>query len=351
MRALAVLPSLLKRHEVLVLAGGDAYDAMWPDYSIQRIPTLHFYHNAAGQISYFRTMTRNVSAMLDLHLRGAGLDMVERILRDFAPDVVVSDSEPYILRAAERLGIPRISFDHFGIIAYCEPKLSWSDRLKARGQTWVYHMLYGHPERVIVSAFFDAPARRDGVVVVGPVIRPEARQATVSRGEHLLVYISRGEEQYSPRMEQMLLQVGCPVRIYGTPRRGMQGNLQWKPFNNLGFIEDLASCRAIFATTGNQLLGEVCYFGKPILGMPMSCLEQRLNAEQLERLGIGHKVSKRGLNAEVIRTFLAWADGFTPDADRTLLKGEQAAIQAIERFAVELTEVQTAGPAAVRTSA
>jgi len=39
-RALAVLPELAARHELLILAGGDAREALRADYSVVPIPTL-----------------------------------------------------------------------------------------------------------------------------------------------------------------------------------------------------------------------------------------------------------------------------------------------------------------------
>ncbi|MBN1512501.1 MAG: hypothetical protein JXB13_10840, partial [Phycisphaerae bacterium] len=42
MRARAVLPELFRRHEVLVLAGGDAYHALSADFAVTRIPTLKY---------------------------------------------------------------------------------------------------------------------------------------------------------------------------------------------------------------------------------------------------------------------------------------------------------------------
>ncbi len=38
-RALSILPELRERHEVVVLAGGDAYDAIAPDHPVVRILT------------------------------------------------------------------------------------------------------------------------------------------------------------------------------------------------------------------------------------------------------------------------------------------------------------------------
>jgi uncharacterized protein (TIGR00661 family) len=172
-RALAVLPELTRRHEVLVLAGGDAYEAIHRDHPVVRIPTLGYCYRHNGTQSGFLTLKRNLPAVLDLFLRGRGSEMVEDTLRDFGAQVVVADCEPWTHHAAARLGIPRIGFDHYSILVYCRPPMRWSDRIPIRRDIWVYRRLMGQPERIIVSSFYDAPARRPGVRFVGTLLRPE----------------------------------------------------------------------------------------------------------------------------------------------------------------------------------
>ncbi len=345
MRALAVLPALAQRHELLLLAGRDALDALTPEYNVKRIPMVGFYYGRGGRISNWRTATRNLPAVLDLKLGGAGVDMVADALREFRPDVVLSDSECYTLHAARRLAIPRIIFDHFGLLVFCRPEMSRRDDLVRRGQALIYRLLYGEPDRAVVSGFFGAPAQRDGVTVVGPVIRREVRSVAPARGPHLLAYFSKGEQEYTPQVERALLGLDVPVRVYGTQRRGLHDNVQYKPLCNLAFIEDLASCRAVFATTGNQLIGEVLFFGKPLLGMPIDCLEQRLNAAQIERLGIGLRIARRAVTAERLRAFLAREAELAARAQRRPRDGAAEAVEAIERYARELTGRHAAGAA------
>ncbi|MCG3129643.1 MAG: hypothetical protein FLDDKLPJ_00377 [Phycisphaerae bacterium] len=337
MRARAVLPALTSRHDVLLLAGGDAYEALSPDYPVTRIPILRFQYRRPGRISVRRTLGDNAGTLADLGLRrGAMRDVIERI-RAFNADVVISDSEVFTNRAAACLRAPRISFDHFGVLVYCHLPLGAIDQLRAAGQAAVYRLLMGTPQRVVVSSFFDAAPKRPGVRVIGPVIRPEARALRPSDGEHLLAYFSIGEKEFDSRVEQALRQTGIPVRVYGAPRTGTDGNLTFKPIANRPFLEDFASCRAILGTTGNQLLSEALHFGKPVLGLPIDCLEQRVNAAAVERLGIGWSRRREDLSSDLIRSFLERTPRFRERLKGGARDGEREAIEAIEAFAVELT--------------
>jgi uncharacterized protein (TIGR00661 family) len=108
------------------------------------------------------------------------------------------------------------------------------------------------------------------------------------------------------------------------------------PLSNLPFLEDLASCRAVLSTAGNQLMGEAIYLGKPVLVVPEHCVEQRLNAAAVERLGIGLRTTPRRLTTARIRAFLDRHDEFAANMQRLVRDGLQETMSALETFMHEL---------------
>jgi uncharacterized protein (TIGR00661 family) len=346
MRARAVLPRLTARHELLILAGGDAYRALASEYSVVEIPFLKYCFNRRGKLSNYLTLKRNLPLVLDARWRGPTCDLIERQITDFGAQVIVTDSEMYCHWVGRHMGIPRITFDHFGVLVYCRPQMTGWERIANWGNAFVYRSLYGEPERAVVSAFFDAAPRRSGVARVGAVIREDVLAMQPARGEHLLAYISKGEHEFTPQVEAAFRAQKCPVRVYGVPRTGIDGDLEFKPISKQGFLDDLASCRAVYATCGNQLIGEVIHFGKPMLGIPMACHEQRLNAYHIENMGFGLRVARRGLTAETLRDFLARADELAARARGHERDGATEAVEAIERFAEELLPARASAPVA-----
>ncbi|MFO0839670.1 MAG: glycosyltransferase family protein [Phycisphaerae bacterium] len=348
-RALSVLPELAGRHELLILAGGEAYSAIWPDFPVFRIPTLGYYYDRHGRRSNYQTFKRNLPAVLDLLLRGPAFQMVLDTVRDFRPDVVISDAEPYTHRVARLLRIPRIGFDHFGIMAHCKPPLPIRDMPSARRDVLVYRALMGDPQRVIVSSFYPAPPRRRSVRVVGPLLREAVRNSQPRAGRHLLAYFNNGLHQFTPRLERTLRQLDCRVLVYGVQRQGSDGCLDFRPASNLPFIEDMAGCRAVISTAGNQLVGETMHLGKPILVMPEDCVEQRLNAAAVERMGIGRRVDFLRLTPDFIRRFLKDEQRFVESIARQRRDGRREAIDAIEQCLRELSASPTsAAPSPAR---
>jgi uncharacterized protein (TIGR00661 family) len=338
-RTLAVLPHLAARHQVLVLAGGDAYQAISPDFPVVRIPTLGFAYNpgkGARERCDWRTLQRNLPGFLDVKFGGPTFQMVRDIVEEHSPDVILSDAETWTHHVAAALRIPRISFDHIGILAYCRPRIEWRDRLEAEVDAWMYRRLMGRPQRIIVSSFYDAPPRSPHVHVVGTLPRQAVRGLVPHNGDHLLAYLNKGNEQVTREILDTLNSVGCPVHLYGCSQRGREGNISFLPPSTLPFLEDLAGCRAVISTAGNQLMGEAIFLGKPVLVMPERCVEQRLNAAAVERLGIGMRLNPRQLNPRRLRTFLDHCPEFAANTRLHIRDGLPAAIAIIDRYLAEL---------------
>jgi len=339
-RTLAVLPYLRRSHQLLVLAGGDAFPAFWPEYPVVRIPTLGFSYrqNPTGprHRCNWLTFRRNISAALDLFWHGPTFDMVREIVEEFAPDVVVSDAETWTHQVAAYLGIPRISFDHIGIMAYCQAPIDPRDRLTAQFDAACYRALMGQPERILVSSFYQARPFRPDVRVVGTLPRQSLRDLVPTEKDHLLVYFNRGGDQLDDRLLKPLSDLGVPARIYGSPRRGRVGRLSFLPTSELPFLEDLSSCRAVISTAGNQLVGEALFLRKPLLVIPESCVEQRMNARAVERMGIGQRIAMGDFTLHTLRDFLNRLDNYRKRMESRFRDGLCEAQAVLDQFLAEL---------------
>ena len=339
-RAQAVLPELSRRYEMLVLAGDDAYDQLCSDYPVVRIPTLRYHHGRGNRRSRWLTIKRNIPAVLDLSLGGPIFQMLRDSIERFAPDVVISDSEAWSHRAAAALGVGRISFDHYGIMAHCRLPMSAWDRCVCRMESLVYRWLTHKPDRIIVAAFYEGPPRRSGVRVVGAILRELVRRTAAEDGEHLLVYFSNAGVHFTPRVEQALRALDCPVKVYGLgeARVGREGNIDFCLSGNEPFVRDLAGCRAVFATAGNQLISEAIHFGKPLLVLPERSLEQRLNARYVQEWKIGMQTSQRQISADQLKTFLGRCSEYVANLHSRRRDGLAEALDAIEKAIEELSK-------------
>lgn len=335
-RVRSVLPALMEQHDVTVFAGGDAHPVLAPVAPTVRIPTLGYVYGHSGDLSVVGTVGRNFTGMSDLLLGGNGLETLVRQLRDGAFDLVISDSEAWTHRAAERLGLPRISFDHVGIIAWCKPHFPSELWLRGQRDGWVYRRLMGQPDRILICSFYPAEPVAATTRVIGPVLRDELRQAAPRDGDFLLAYLNKGRYQYTASLDLALRRVDAQVVIYGTPYRGRVDNLEFRPPSNSGFIRDLATCRAVLSTAGNQLISEAIHFRKPILTLPEDVFEQQLNARMVERMGVGQRGRLASLTVGDIEDFLVGCEGYRGRMPELRGDGRAEAARTLLQFVEEL---------------
>jgi uncharacterized protein (TIGR00661 family) len=158
----------------------------------------------------------------------------------------------------------------------------------------------------LITTFFHPELRKPRTTLVPPILRQEILDAKVERGEHLLVYqTSEGYDQLSNTLQSL----GIECRVYGMRRNiteeQVEGNLRYRPFDEDGFVADLASARAVIAGGGFTLMGEAVSLRKPMLSVPLGGqFEQALNARYLEHEGLGRACLDLNDSATV-RAFLA----------------------------------------------
>jgi len=297
-RALAIIPHLIQQgHKVRIFAGGAAYEFLKNSFDATKIPFLsNHYHPGDGQPSFWLT-ARNLLPHISQLFWGAALGIKTGSLRrvyddmkNFDPDIVVTDFENWTRVAGNRLGIPVISLDHASIIAYCDvdvPPGKFFARALTRYSYKLLVLLSGGVDKIIASSFYYAKPKNKKVEVVGPIIRKEVKAAKSTNGGHFLVYLNH-PNAFTPKLESCLNRLEIPAIIYGVQdKRVNYGNIKFKSLDPKIFVNDLASCRAIVTRAGNQLFGETTHLGKPVACFPEATFEQRMNAHYVNKMGFG----------------------------------------------------------------
>lgn len=305
-RSSVVLAHLLAAgHEVQVMTSGRAKAFLAERFDgVHEIHGLHFV-TEQNRVRLGKSLWSNVLAGVTGVPQNvqAYFDLIGR----FEPDVVVSDFESWTYVYAKAHGLPVISVDNMQIINRCRHPKDVTEGYEASfdlAKAFVKSKL-PFAEHYLVTSFFRPPLRKERTSLHPPILRPEILAAERSVGEHLLVYqTAEGNET----LEQTLRDTGLPCRIYGMQRDLAEdrvlGNLVHRPFSEQGFIDDLASARAVVAGGGFTVMSECVYLHKPMLSVPIrKQFEQVLNARWLERLGYG-RFAKDLRDPAVVHDFL-----------------------------------------------
>jgi uncharacterized protein (TIGR00661 family) len=290
MRSRVTLEHLVGQgHELEIMASGRAVEFLKKRFEgVNRIHGLHMIYEEnrvrrgktflSNAVASAAGLPQNIAAYFDL-------------IKDFRPDIVISDFESWTYLYAKMHRLPILSIDNMQIMNRCT---HGPDIL--RGEDAEFHIArlfvkskLPFCDHYLVTSFFRPPIRKPKTTLFPPILRPEILAADRRRGEHLIVYQTA---ESNTSLTDTLTRTGLECRIYGM-RRGIteeqvEGNLRHRPFSEAGFIDDLASARGVIAGGGFTLMGEAVYLHKPMLAVPLRHqFEQVLNARYLERDGYG----------------------------------------------------------------
>jgi uncharacterized protein (TIGR00661 family) len=333
-RVRTIVEHLRNEHRFVIFAPDDAYDMLAPLYAdsdvrVVRIPGLHFEYTANRAVSPWRT-TRGALAYI------ARLpQLVRRLEREIEaerPDLVITDFEPALPRAAARRGIPFVSLNHQHFLVTSDfSQLPRPLRRRAAGLGKIVELYYKGQATTIVSSFC-FPKLRAGLgptVQVGPLLRPQVLAAQPEHGSHLVVYLRK----FGPDgLLDALAATGREVRAYGLGARPSVGKIHFQAIDERRFVEDLASACALVTTAGNQLLGEALYLKKPVLAFPEpSNPEQQLHGYLLENQRTGKRLDFDAVTGPAVRAFLADVEFYRSQIVTDRLNGNPAALTELRR--------------------
>ena len=250
-------------------------------------------------------------------------------VRDWQPEVVVTDFEPLSGIYARSSHTPLVCVDNIHMVDRCRHD---DDILAGAHEDYrlariVTRNMVPTAGDYVITTFFKPPLLHGRTVLVPPIVRPAIVAAQPVRGEHLLVYSGGGDD-----LIEALRESGVPCRVYGMrdgPEAGTtDGAIEYRLRSVDGFVDDLVSARGVVTGGGFSLLSEAVYLGKPVLSVPLhGQFEQLMNARYLDRAGFG--LCAPTVDAQVLSSFLDELDKFHYRLEEYVQDGNVVAVDTI----------------------
>jgi uncharacterized protein (TIGR00661 family) len=318
-----------KGHEVKIVVSGRAHAYLkrfFPDVEEIHGLSIAYDGNAVSKRGTFARLLGEIPQSAD------NLDLMQAIHERFKADAVVSDFESFAYLFGQRYRLPVISIDNMQVMNRCELDVTipLSEKVNfALAKTIVKAKLPGC-YHYLISSFFFPKVRKERTSLFPPILRDEilAAKEKARAGDHVLVYQTADAwTELVPTLQRMKGQ----FVVYGLKRDEDLGHVKLKNFSEAGFIDDLASARAVITGGGFSLMTEAIYLGKPVLSVPIKKqFEQLLNGLYLEKLGYGAWV--RELSQKVIDDFLARSDEYATNVARHHQKGNELIFTALDEL-------------------
>jgi uncharacterized protein (TIGR00661 family) len=294
--------------EVLFAASAKSLSYLSPLFPgrVEQVHGLHFVVKD-GQVRAFSTLADNIIKYRKGFLTNRRL--FSQKVKTFAPDLVISDFEPFSAWWAFRNRVPCVFIDneHLLTMAKLDKVPGLVSRIKADIVTRGYHT---RASAYVIMNFFTAPLKTQKAVLANPVIRKQVMDLTVERRPHITVYSTDSKPETKAKFISIFNRFPShPFYIYGFHVAEEHGNCVFKQISTEGFLRDLSTGSGVVATAGLSLLSECLYLKKRMFLMPLKGqFEQQVNAVYAERLGVA--VCASDLDEQKLKQFF---DGLDKD--------------------------------------
>jgi uncharacterized protein (TIGR00661 family) len=326
-----------KGHEVKIVASDRAYqflDKSFPGCAIE-IKGFHFAYKNAEVSKSGTFMLILKSAAKNLAFNKTQKQLLEH---NFKPDLVISDFESFSFVFAKLHKLPIISIDNMQVIDRCklDIKIAKEERTNYLLAKGIVKFKVPRCHHYFITSFFDATVKKANTTLVPPIIRKEIQEAKVVRGKHIIMYQTSSTVKTVKKTLHQFPQE--KFLVYGMNKDEQDKNITFKPFSEAGFIQDLASAKAVIANGGFSFISEAVYLKKPVYSFPINKqFEQWMNAAYIEKLGYGKHCNS--LNSDDLKAFLGSIDAYERNLKQYKQDGNYVLFEALESFVEKIKVV------------
>ncbi|PIN86092.1 hypothetical protein COV19_06365 [Candidatus Woesearchaeota archaeon CG10_big_fil_rev_8_21_14_0_10_44_13] len=281
-RSRPIIEHLKKKNDVKIFSSSRAYSYLSGKFDdVNEIEGLHINYKKNG-IDEVSTLFSNI---LNFSRLAASFSFISREIKDFKPDIIISDFDIISAYAGLFKSIPTISIGNHhlsNMVKITYPKRYILDYLQLR---LVNRLIIPKAGHYLVTSFFHSEPKSSDVHLVAPIIREEVLGLKRAEKDYILVYQTSDSNK---KLIEELKKIDQRFIVYGFGIEKKDHNIVFRKFNENRFFGELAGCKALITNGGFTLISEALHLEKPILSIPIkNHFEQILNALYLERLGYG----------------------------------------------------------------
>lgn len=301
LRSSVLLDYLKGSHEILITASLRAYPYLKERYdNVHRIEGFSFVYekNSVNIQKTFDFFSKHF-----LEYQSKNFKILEKLLFEFKPQIIISDFEP--TSHWYNFGLPIINIDNINILS--RGLIEVSHRFKrdlAFAQTFIRTYFGNIPKtpkhKYFLIPTFTFPKVKSNTKLFMPLLRQKVLDMKTSEKDHILVYQTTDtNKKLIPILKKLKNE---KFIVYGFDKKQKTKNIIFKKFNG-PFLNDLASSKAVIVNGGHNVICESLYFGKPVLALPIkNQFEQLFNGISLNTECFGTYIFD--INQNIIESFI-----------------------------------------------
>jgi uncharacterized protein (TIGR00661 family) len=287
-------------HQLSAVLVGQSRSRLIPKYFVKQIqapvftfcsPNFQLDTKRRG-VSIFGTFVHNLK---HLPVFMKSLLSLRRSIRQFQPDLIVNFYDPLaaIYAALWRPKTKMVCIAHQYLMRHPKfvfPKGKRFARWALLFFTWV--CAWGAEKCLALSFRWMPDMPKHDLMVVPPLLRAEITKLKPTTENFILSYVLNdgyandivAEQQHYPDLK--ILGFWDRRDCLGVTR--LQANLEFRPLDDVAFLDAMRRCRGLVSTAGFESICEAMYLGKPVFMIPVKHqIEQHCNAIDAYREGVG----------------------------------------------------------------
>ena len=298
-RSKILISHLQKNHTVKIVAGGKAFPYLSKEFDdVIEIESPHFVYKD-DEVKMWLTIFRMI--FITFLKASFSLVNVRKMLKEFQPDLLITDAEPISFFASRTHGIKRVSIDNPQALLHKKYYIPSGEYFAWLTLCIAVKLTIFNADNYLIYDFSDEQPKNPAVRFVKPLIQEGIRLQKPKDGGHIFVYQSLGS---ATRLAPILKTIDESFIIYGCNIDKVDENLIFRSFNNDTFYRDIAHAKAVITNGGFTVLSEALYLKKPVFCLPIKHqFEQVMNGQFIEELGAG--VSSMNFCREDVLDFLS----------------------------------------------
>ena len=168
-RSRILINHLKNKHDIRIVAGGNAYDFLSKEFDdVYEIESPHFVYNGNEVKLFltilrmlFRTFIKSPSSFLK----------VRRIIKEFKPDILITDAEPISFSASFFSSIKRVSIDNPQALLYRRYKIKFGEYFAWFALFIVVKLSVFGADKYLIYDFSDEQIDNPKVMFLKPLIK------------------------------------------------------------------------------------------------------------------------------------------------------------------------------------
>lgn len=288
-RAITVAPYLLLAgHKITFFTCCQAVKPLREKgHIVNQLPTPRIQYDKNHNPSALKTMLYYPSWFLQN--RGKIIDLAE-YLKQHKYDLVISDYEPLLSRAAKLAGIPLIIYNNQSFGTHCKlpddcNTITTADKVAMKQLNVINRMICPDSNTTIIAKALpnNTLVSKRNTHIVGPPIQDEYQGKRWSgwKSDYIMVYHRNSMLKKMDEIVEFAKSKGCYIKWYGAGEKMSVDNsiVQFCPEGKT-FTHDMLNCRYLITPAGASSIGEACHVGAPIILVPeKGQIEAELNSK------------------------------------------------------------------------